>query len=102
MSNVEYMPCPNCLAIGIKKAETTEIACGICYTSFCSSCSARLSPIIAHGPSYHRPNCIRFEKNIGRTVTMEKSCEECVKFGRLCPSPNNLNKNGDIPENEYY
>ena len=89
-----------------------HISCLTCKQDCCIRCLARRSPILVHGNNYHRPSCpyysyetIDKEKNI-----FNEKCHECVIFNKIkgkngndrmiCPPPQILNENNDIPDIE--
>ncbi len=95
------MPCPNCLMLCEKTSDEDcdHVKC-MCGTEFCIACSAKRSPIMAHGNQYHRKKCNAYFAYSGIDNMYSNECTECVKLGKICTPPNDLDSTGDIPVEE--
>lgn len=65
------MSCPYCLTPVYKDEYDGwyfECVNYNCSKSFCSRCSAKRSPIQAHGNHYHRPDCAFYEAKVDKST----------------------------------
>ena len=94
-------PCPYCLTLCVKidDEDCDHVKCK-CGCEFCYSCSAKRSPIIAHGNHYHRQKCNAFFAYNGFDNSYSSECSECKRLGKLCSPPVNLDPYNDIPFSE--
>ena len=51
-----------------------------CNTSFCKHCYQRYSPILSHGPLYHKSNCEFYQYSDYNPKYKPLECEECKKL----------------------
>eukprot|EP00831_Metopus_contortus_P052809 TRINITY_DN44350_c0_g1_i1.p1 TRINITY_DN44350_c0_g1~~TRINITY_DN44350_c0_g1_i1.p1 ORF type:complete len:276 (+),score=29.60 TRINITY_DN44350_c0_g1_i1:108-830(+) len=92
-------PCPYCLKLSSKDEKCNHVTCDNCHNDFCFVCSAKRSPILAHGNHYHREDCKDYDDPPLKDK-LEPECSECAKLGKCCKPPLPL-ENLDIPEEEW-
>jgi hypothetical protein len=83
--------CPECNKRFSKASKSVEkyVICKNpdCSTTFCKFCFQRYSPILAHGPAYHKYDCKLYGYSDYEAIYKPLECEECKKLGVLCPRP---------------
>lgn len=96
---LQVAPCPYCLQLSAKNECCNHVTCYYCKNDFCFACSAKSSPILAHGIHYHRPKCPNYSECNNPENYLPTKCSECKILKSVCKKPKDL-ENSDIPEDE--
>lgn len=84
--------CPRCRVPYTKDEKCERVTCinSSCNTPFCFKCACLMSPVLAHGNHYHRPECDLFRNFNGADNYSPNTCEACKKSERICARPKSL------------